>query len=63
MMTFIQYTVCIFCIPTGREPTAYPGHQPELDSPITKSQYNSFITTSREAYRPPKELTNRQLQR
>ena len=47
----------------GREPTAYPGHQPELDSALIKSEYNSFMTTSREAYRPPNELRDRSLQR
>lgn len=44
---------------TGREPTAYPGHQPELDSSVLKLHYNSFTTTSREAYkRPNNSLTH-----
>ncbi|XP_041373764.1 UPF0686 protein C11orf1 homolog [Gigantopelta aegis] len=37
----------------GREPYAYPGHQPELDSPSMKETYNSWATTSRVAYGDP----------
>ncbi|XP_003387083.1 PREDICTED: UPF0686 protein C11orf1 homolog [Amphimedon queenslandica] len=32
---------------------AFPGHQPSLDLPQAKQQYNSFLTTSREAYGSP----------
>ncbi|KAJ7382033.1 hypothetical protein OS493_037622 [Desmophyllum pertusum] len=37
----------------AREPTAFPGHQPELDPPKLKKQYNSFLTTSRAAFGNP----------
>ncbi|KAL9963396.1 hypothetical protein ACROYT_G026906 [Oculina patagonica] len=37
----------------AREPTAYPAHQPELDPPKLKKQYNSFLTTSRAAFGDP----------
>ncbi|XP_002127073.2 cilia- and flagella-associated protein 68-like [Ciona intestinalis] len=37
----------------GKEPTAFPGHQPELDHDLDKEMYNSFITTSRTAYVHP----------
>ena len=42
-----------FCI-LAREPTAFPGHQPELDPPQLKRQYNSLLTTSRAAFGDPK---------
>jgi len=37
----------------AREPTAFPGHQPELDPPKVKKHYNSFLTTSRAAFGDP----------
>lgn len=39
----------------AREPTAFPGHQPELDPPQLKKQYNSLLTTSRAAFGDPKQ--------
>lgn len=33
---------------------AFPGHQPDLDSPKLKDIYNSYETTSRAAYMDPK---------
>ncbi|ESO93723.1 hypothetical protein LOTGIDRAFT_203076 [Lottia gigantea] len=37
-----------------RHSHAFPSHQPELDLPSLKSQYNSWETTSRAAYVDPK---------
>lgn len=37
----------------GREPRAFPGHQPELDHVEDKASYNSFMTTSRVGYVHP----------
>jgi len=36
-----------------RHSYAFPGHQPELDSPGLKSEYNSWQTTSRAAFLNP----------
>ena len=35
------------------EPKAFPAHQPLLDPPTLKAEYNSFLTASREAYVAP----------
>jgi len=43
----------IYLFPIAREPTAFPGHQPELDPPKVKKHYNSFLTTSRAAFGDP----------
>ena len=51
-MNFFKKLFC-FCI-LAREPTAFPGHQPELDPPQLKRQYNSLLTTSRAAFGDPK---------
>ena len=37
----------------GEEPKAFPAHQPVLDPPEVKEYYNSFMTSSKEAYTPP----------
>lgn len=37
----------------GKEPCAFPGHQPELDNAEDRAQYNSFMTTSRVGYIHP----------
>ena len=37
----------------GEEPKAFPAHQPVLDAPEVKEYYNSFMTSSKEAYTPP----------
>jgi len=37
-----------------RHSYAFPGHQPELDSPSLKNVYNSWQTTTRAAYVDPK---------
>lgn len=37
----------------GEEPKAFPAHQPQLDPPQLKQHYNSFLTSSTEAYLPP----------
>ncbi|KAK3724343.1 hypothetical protein QZH41_017934, partial [Actinostola sp. cb2023] len=39
-----------------REPTAFPGHQPELDPTHLKKEYNSFMTTSRAAFGDPNKM-------
>ncbi|XP_070551304.1 cilia- and flagella-associated protein 68-like [Ptychodera flava] len=38
----------------ARETFAFPGHQPELDHPSLKAEYNAFETTSRAGYIDPK---------
>lgn len=38
---------------SGKEPISFPGHQPELDHPLDKEMYNSFMTTSRLGYVHP----------
>jgi len=43
----------LFAFVIAREPTAFPGHQPELDPPKLKKHYNSFLTTSRAAFGDP----------
>lgn len=39
------------------EPKAFPAHQPLLDPPTLKAEYNSFLTASREAYTAPTTTT------
>ena len=38
----------------GEEPKAFPAHQPVLDPPEVKENYNSFMTSSKEAYTDPR---------
>ena len=54
MKTFLQLIFYCFVF-VARESTAFPGHQPELDPPKLKKQYNSFLTTSRAAFGDPTE--------
>ena len=42
-----------FCVYADEEPKAFPAHQPVLDPPQVKEYYNSFMTSSKEAYTPP----------
>ena len=51
-MNILKKLFCFFIL--AREPTAFPGHQPELDPPQLKRQYNSLLTTSRAAFGDPK---------
>lgn len=44
-------------IPADEEPKAFPAHQPVLDPPEVKEYYNSFMTSSKEAYTPPPKTT------
>ena len=39
------------------EPKAFPAHQPLLDPPTLKAEYNSFLTASRETYTAPTTTT------
>ena len=40
-----------------RHPHSHPAHQPELDPPQLKAEYNSWQTTTRSAYVDPKLRT------
>ena len=46
-------TLCCY----QEEPKAFPAHQPLLDPPTLKAEYNSFLTASREAYTVPTTTT------
>ena len=46
----------LFCY-EEEEPKAFPAHQPLLDPPTLKAEYNSFLTASREAYTAPTTTT------
>lgn len=50
---FIFLWIIFIFVYIAREPTAFPGHQPELDPPKVKKHYNSFLTTSRAAFGDP----------
>ena len=50
----ILSTLCCY---EEEEPKAFPAHQPLLDPPTLKAEYNSFLTASREAYTAPTTTT------
>ena len=55
---FIVRTCTLCCVHlvscyAEEEPKAFPAHQPLLDPPTLKAEYNSFLTASREAYVAP----------
>ena len=53
-MYAILSTLCCY---EEEESKAFPAHQPLLDPPTLKAEYNSFLTASREAYAAPTTTT------
>ena len=45
--------ICLMYMYLGEESKAFPAHQPVLDPPQVKEYYNSFMTSSKEAYTSP----------
>lgn len=42
----------VYVFHTGRQPTSFPGHQPEFDLSAGRAAYNDWNTTSTASYRP-----------